>query len=118
MNKEEAKQLARSHICSLIPDRTVEISSAGVTERPARVEIAISRTIEKDYGWVFLWQSKRYIESGDLRDMLIGNCPVLITKEGKLVLLPTSHPVEESLRRYELGLPLLSRGNASPGQDQ
>jgi immunity protein 35 of polymorphic toxin system len=116
MNKEEAQKLAWNHICSAIPDRTVEISSAGVTEAPAQVEVAIVRTIEKEYGWIFLWQSKKYIESGDLRDMFLGNCPVLITKEGKLHLLPTSLPVEESLRRYELGLPLLPSGNAKRRQ--
>jgi len=118
MNQEEAAKIAWNYIQSAIPQRTVGITRSGVAETPAQVEVAITQTIEKDYGWIFLWQSRKSIESGKLRDMLIGNCPVLITKDGKMVLLPTSCPVEESLCRYELGLPLLPRRNGTSAEDQ
>jgi Immunity protein 35 len=102
MDQEQAKKLAWNHISSQIPGRNK----------------VIVETIEKEYGWIFHWQSKEWAESGNMRDMLIGNCPVLITRKGELVLLPTAIPLEESLRRYESGLPLLPRPSAKTRQDQ
>jgi len=95
----------------MCPVKSLEIKPHGIIEHDDRIEVVIlaERTIEKSYGWVFRYQSKKYVESKEMRDMLIGNCPILVTKSGELVLLPTSVPVEESIRRYELGLPLLQK---------
>ncbi len=58
--------------------------------------------IEKDYGWVFFYQSKRFVETGDMNFALVGNCPILVEKEtGRVVELPTHTSVEEGLRKYE-----------------
>ena len=67
------------------------------------VEIMHDRTIEREYGWIFLYQSKKYLETNNLRDMLIGNAPILVKHLGETVLFPTSLRVEESIRRYEAG---------------
>lgn len=58
--------------------------------------------IEKDYGWVFFYQSKKFVETGDMNFMLLGNCPILVEKEaGRVVEFPTHTSVEEGLRKYE-----------------
>lgn len=58
--------------------------------------------IEKEYGWVFFYQSKRYIETSDINFALAGNCPMLVEKEtGRVYEFPTHTSVEECLREYE-----------------
>jgi hypothetical protein len=44
--------------------------------------------------------------------MLVGNGPILVEKSGKIIQFSTALPIEESLRRYEAGLPLLPKSNS------
>src|SRR5262249_16701370 len=75
----------------------------------SRIEVVVlsDRTIEKDYGWIFRFQSKDYLE-GKTKHILIGNGPVLVEKSGKIIPFPTAISLDESIKRYEQGLPLLS----------
>jgi hypothetical protein len=76
------------------------------------VVILPDATVEKPYGWIFHYELKEYLE-GKTRHPMIGNCPLLVEKSGKIVLFPTSLSLRESIRRYEAGLPLVpSRKNA------
>lgn len=44
-------------------------------------ELAISHIESFEYGWVFYWNSKKYLETRDfLRHSLIGNVPIIIDK--------------------------------------
>jgi len=45
-------------------------------------EIVIIRhlTIEKEYGWIFFYDSKIHLETGDYRYSLVGGGPLLIEK--------------------------------------
>ncbi len=60
-------------------------------------------TIEKPWGWVFLYQSRRFLETRDPSHMLAGNAPILVNREtGVAVETGTAMPVEEYIREYEL----------------
>ena len=62
-------------------------------------------TIEKEWGWVFFYQSKAYIESGDLGDMLAGNAPYIVNKKnGQLYVTGTAYDIEHYINEYELTL--------------
>ncbi|WP_140919014.1 YrhB domain-containing protein [Limnobaculum xujianqingii] len=53
-------------------------------------------------GWVFCFQSKEYLETGDFSALLAGNSPFLIDKDsGEIHLLGTSYPMEKYLQEYE-----------------
>jgi hypothetical protein len=41
-------------------------------------------TIEKSYGWIFFYQSRRFVESGDFSFFLSGNAPFLVDKNGDI----------------------------------
>ncbi len=43
-------------------------------------EVLEGETIEKDLGWVFFYQSKDFLKSGDFRDMLAGNAPIIVNR--------------------------------------
>jgi hypothetical protein len=63
-----------------------------------------SSIIEKEYGWVFFPQSKRYLETGNWRDMLIGSGGDLVEKEtGRIISFGSAYSIEKNLKIYELG---------------
>ena len=98
MTKDEAQSIVLRYLESEWSDRV-------------EIEVMPDQTIEKEYGWIFCYQSKKYIETQALKDMLIGNCPVLVRHSGEIVLFPTSLGIEESIRRYESGEPFFPKRN-------
>ena len=69
-----------------------------------KVELAIidDETIEKEYGWVFFYQTKEYLKTGDLLDVLVGNAPYIVNKyTGELIETGTANPIEEYIAEYE-----------------
>ncbi len=64
--------------------------------------VLVSETIEKEWGWVFFYQDKKFVETGDFQYMLGGNAPYIVNrKTGELVLTGTAYPVEHYIREYE-----------------
>jgi Immunity protein 35 len=60
------------------------------------------RTIERGFGWVFFYDSKRFAESGEIGARLIGNSPFIVSrKDGKVHLTRTAHPIEFYIRLFE-----------------
>jgi hypothetical protein len=100
MNQQKARTLAYKYLQSIIDVKTWPF------------EILDSQTIAKSYGWIFFYQSMQYLKTGFLSDMLVGNGPILVEKSGKIIQFSTALPIEESLRRYEAGLPLLPKSNS------
>jgi hypothetical protein len=63
------------------------------------------KTICRDWGWVFFYQSKGYIETGDFRYMLGGNAPIIVNKHsGEIVHTGTAQPTEYYINEYEATL--------------
>ncbi|RYG90939.1 hypothetical protein EU803_13205 [Loktanella sp. IMCC34160] len=50
---------------------------------------------EGAFGWVFGYQSAKFIESGSFSDALFGNAPFLVEREtGRLHVLGTARPAQ------------------------
>lgn len=61
--------------------------------------------VEKPYGWYFNFQSKKYVETGDFREMLVGSGGFIVEKEnGKISELGSHYTLEENFEIYEMGL--------------
>lgn len=60
-----------------------------------------SSTIQKDYGWVFFYDSRTFLESNDDTFMVAGNAPLIVENDGTLHWLGTARPVEEYLAAFE-----------------
>ena len=59
------------------------------------------KTMDTDVGWVFFYNSREFVETGDPRHSVIGNAPLLIDgRTGLVHLLGTEHPVEHYLFEY------------------
>ena len=92
LTREEAKQLVHKRINAV--DRYA----------PQNIELAIMdrETIEKEYGWVFFYQTQEYIKTRDLVDALVGNEPYIVNKyTGELIETGTANPVEDYIAEYE-----------------
>lgn len=93
MNREEAK---------IIVEKELE---ASVVFSSIPCGILDDETIEKEWGWVFFYQSRAFIESGDFRDMVGGNAPIIINKStGKLTHTGTAHDIDHYIKEYEQSL--------------
>ncbi len=58
-----------------------------------------SQTMEEPFGWVYFYNSRRYLETGDFRDQLIGNAPIVVDRSsGTIHGTGTAKPLEEYLR--------------------
>ena len=65
------------------------------------VELAIIEVLEEDFGWVFLYQGRTYVESGDLTGVIIGNTPIIIDKaDGSIHSTGTAYPVKHYIDEY------------------
>lgn len=59
-------------------------------------------TIEKEYGWYFLSASRKFLETNDFSDMVLGNGAILVKKEeGNVIQFGTSQSVEYYIEQYE-----------------
>jgi len=63
------------------------------------------KTIDAEFGWVFFYESKNYIDSGDYADMLMGNAPIIINKNtGEIHITGTAEPIEFYIQSYKESL--------------
>lgn len=81
-----------------------------VSERLAELEASVGeplglmeeKTLEKGFGWVFFYNTKRYLETGEFTYMLAGNAPFIVDKrDGSLHETGTAEPIEIYISKYE-----------------
>ena len=69
------------------------------------LEIVDDATIEKEWGWVFFYDSEAHMRSGDIKDAIAGNAPVIVNRAtGELVFTGTAWPVDKYIEDYETRL--------------
>lgn len=58
-------------------------------EEESEIELALllDDVFEFDYGWLFGYQSKSFVESGDLDTLVGGNAPIIVDKYNSTVHL-------------------------------
>lgn len=69
---------------------------------PEKPEMLIVDSEERNFGWLFYWTSKRYLETKQTTDSLAGNGPILVSREsGKLETTRTAPPLEDRIAEAE-----------------
>jgi len=59
-------------------------------------------TIEKPFGWVFFYDSKKYLETGNVDDAIAGNGPVFVNKhDGSIEFCGSYKSVQEFISEHE-----------------
>lgn len=77
------------------------IAEEWIHRLPVEEDVVIdeSQTIEEPFGWVYFYNSRRYLETGNFRDQLIGNAPIVVDRSsGTIHETGTAKPLEEYLR--------------------
>ena len=85
-----------------------QIATDWLRAQPARasdglpeLRILDEHTIETDFGWVFFWQSQRFLDSRNSSDQLAGNAPLIVDRcDGALQITGTALPIEHYIQQY------------------
>jgi len=90
-------------------DGAVAIAKRHLTEMQAdsgldgQLALLTSETEEHDFGWVFFYNSSRFLQTGDFSYALVGNAPLLVERDtGRLLTLGTALPTEDYLDVYRV----------------
>ena len=91
MNKHEAQSLVMA-----------ELEKTKDKYEPIDYAILLDETIEKEWGWVFFYQSKAFVESGDFSEMLSGNTPIIVNRHsGELFYTGSAFEIGHYIEEYE-----------------
>ncbi len=55
------------------------------------------QTVEFDRGWIFFYNTLRYLDKGDELARLAGNGPIFVSRSGRVFELPSAVPWQESV---------------------
>ena len=72
---------------------------------PGRRVLLREYTITKPYGWVFFYQSRKYVETRNPDERLVGNAPFLVDRFDGRIRHKGRGLVEAFLAEYEATLP-------------
>lgn len=70
----------------------------------AETELIIlsERTIQKPYGWIYFYTSRRWLETRSIEYAIGGNGPLVVLREtGEIVTLGTARTSEEEIAAFE-----------------
>ncbi len=97
ITRNQAKALAETYLSSFTDEAETE----------GEVVVVDSATIERAFGWVFFYQSRSYLETGELTHQLAGNSPLIVNRySGEITSTGTAHPTEYYLAEYEASHPV------------
>jgi hypothetical protein len=77
--------------------RVLALEALASIQRRGSLELAISGVRGWEHGWIFFYNSRRFLETGALADMLAGNGPIVVDFAGNVIVAPTSVSIDEFL---------------------
>ncbi|WP_157692687.1 YrhB domain-containing protein [Burkholderia sp. ABCPW 11] len=78
------------------------LDQMGSTESTGGYAVVEGKTIEKQYGWVFVFNSRKYLETGNIIFSLGGNGPIVVEREsGQLHQLGSASSLQDSVKQFE-----------------
>jgi len=83
--------------------QAVEIANREIAEMGPEHDFVIrpDATEERDFGWVFFYAPRRYLETGDKKYLTPGNGPLLVLADGTVEYLTTSMAPAAAIDAYE-----------------
>ncbi len=68
------------HLRTIDEHRAREMAAATIRETDGALRIQDQSTLRLAFGWIFLYQSTEYLETGDYSTMISGNAPLLVDR--------------------------------------
>ena len=89
------KEDARSRVQEYLREAALDENYAPV--------ILDNQTMDVDLGWVFFYESDKYLRTGSISDSLAGNAPVVVKRaDGSIIVTGTAYPLRYYLDRMYL----------------
>ena len=89
MTKEQALNLVKRYVAE-------QASVSGV-----ELLVMEDETMTTEFGWIFFYNTKAYIEGGDEMAIIVGAAPIIVDKtSGKLEVAGTAYPIEHYIEMY------------------
>ncbi|MGQ0595702.1 YrhB domain-containing protein [Aquabacterium sp.] len=63
-------------------------------------QIVERATKECLHGWIFFYNTKRFLETGGATYALAGNGPIYVSRHGAVHVLPSSRPWEDAIKEF------------------
>ena len=103
MNKEEAIQLVNDYLRK--SEEEMDEFGSGLPNYinpKTKLQILTEYTETHEFGWVFYYNSVKYIKTGDFREALAGNAPLIINKHTReLIETGTAHETNYYVEHYK-----------------
>lgn len=64
-------------------------------------QIDEAQTRETDFGWVFFYYPKRYLDTRDPIHLVPGASPLIVRRDGAIEFVTSSRPPEVAIAEYE-----------------
>lgn len=94
LTQDQARAIAQAEI---------ERKNQGPFLRDEKLEFVIwdEYTLAKDFGWVFFYHYRQFIETGEFKYRLAGNAPLIVNKfDGSLHVTGMGRPTEHYINEY------------------
>ncbi|MDQ7858569.1 MAG: YrhB domain-containing protein [Armatimonadota bacterium] len=90
VDREQATAIARSFVARIPAPEDDELV------------LRDDATVERAFGWVFVYTSKKHLDTGDDRYALFGNAPVIVDRQdGSVHETGTARPLAYYIQEYE-----------------
>jgi Immunity protein 35 len=93
VTREMARELAENELRQLYGESAETLA---IDDRATR---------EEAFGWVFFYETKKYLDDGDPDGRLVGNAPIVVDRDGTVHETGTAEPIDHYLEliRSQLG---------------
>lgn len=102
-NYQRAKEQALAHL---------EPLNSSIGSNLDRFTIQDDISIEKEFGWVFFYQSEKYLETKDPKYLVPGMGPIVVNKDYTVIRLSSSMTPERSIDQYEKIVTFIIKANS------
>lgn len=89
---------------AITPERALAIARESIAHLAPGIELVVleDETVERDYGWVFRFTTRRYLETNDPSTLVPGTGPLVVEREGgATAFLAASVCPERAIEEYE-----------------
>jgi hypothetical protein len=99
------QEAAARQLASLREDLSAkerEVLGLDQTDEAPTLVILDALTLTEDFGWIFFYESKEHLETGDPMKSLLGNAALIVSRsDGKLHETGTAEPIEVYIENFK-----------------
>lgn len=91
IDRAAAEEIARAELAKMLPPTEAD-----------EIILIDDATVERPWGWVFFYDTRRYVETKDPDARLLGNAPFVVEGgDGSVHFLSTAGPPQNYIHQYE-----------------